>query len=385
MHEQLGSSPLASGRTKRIERFSSLASEYRTDTDCGVALITDGATVRDRGSGYDWLEGRSMERPAAQMIEESVRWGEPNITMDRRGAFVWCVPVFDTNEAVGGLFSTVGCGEERIRFVHDAAWHLLELAEKHNLCNSALMQANRVEAVAHARRAEALHASKENRNPRDIYLIEEQKLLSAVRRKNVEEARKIINTILIGVYEHGNRNFELLKPLVLEMVVQMYRAAIEEGADPAELLGVNTAFLGDLLEVDNEYDLYTRLSRWLDVFVNVGFGEQKQQLPRSLAPALLYMRRNLDKPLSRDRVARVCNLSPSYFSRLLKASTGYTFSELLNRTRTDYACTLLEKTALSASEITFATGFNDQSYFTKIFKQFQGTTPGAFRQRIGSS
>jgi AraC-like DNA-binding protein len=365
-------------------RFRALAHMLEEATGLGCALVEDGIIVADFASGYDWQRANGIGMSFQHMIAESARWGEPQITIDSEGGFVWCVPVFLNNEVVGGLFA--GAAETfnesgGPRAIYDAAWKLLELAESLNLCNSASMRQNRLAALADARRAEALHVTKQFRNPRDIYLVEEEKLLRAIRERDLELAREIINNILIGVYQLGSHRFDMLKPLVLEMVVQMYRAGVEEGADPTELLGMNSGMLVDLLGIDDEYDLNLWLTRWLERFVNVGFDTGQPRLPRSLAPVILYIKNNLNKPLSRERVAKACNLSPGYLSHLLKSATGYTFTDMVNRFRSDHACSLLDHTAMTASEIAFAAGFNDQSYFTKVFKRYQGTTPGAYRAR----
>ncbi len=366
------------------DQFARLAEALQSRAGFGFAVADNGRIIRDYGSGYDWKRVDRITMSPADMIAESRRWGEPQITIDLDGGFVWCVPVFLNNEVVGGLFAGVGrptAEDGGPRFVHNAAWSLLELAERTNLCNSAQMRQNRLAALSDARRAEALHATKQFKNPRDIYLIEEAKLLRAIMHRDLDLAREIINNILIGVYQMGSRRFEMLKPLVLEMVVQMYRAGVEEGADPTELLGLNSGMLVDLLAVEDEYALNLWLTRWLEIYVNVRFNEKPPKLPRSLAPVILYIKNNISKPITRDRVAKACNLSASYLSRLLKTATGYTFSRLLNRFRCDYACSLLEHTSLTASEVAFAAGFNDQSYFTKVFKHHLGVTPGAYRRR----
>jgi AraC-like DNA-binding protein len=364
------------------ETFEAISERFVERFGVACALHAGGKIVLDFGTGYDWSDEELLGLGLSHMIAESVRWGEPQITIDRDGTFVACVPVSVNNRVEGGLFAAIrrAADDERgTRFVHEAAWKLLDLAEEANVCNAALMRQNRSAARTDARRAEALHMKKQFKNPRDIYLIEEAKLLRAIRRKDLDLAREIINEVLLGVYHLGGRQFGLLKPLVLEMVVQMYRAAVEEGADPTELLGLNSGLLVDLLAVEDEYALNLWLTRWLEIFVNVDFGEKKSNLPRSLAPVILYVKKHLEKPLTRERVARACNLSPSYLSRLLKSSTGYAFSELLNRSRTDFACSLLEHTNLTASEVAFAAGFNDQSYFTRVFRRYQGMTPGRYR------
>ena len=363
--------------------FSELSAKLVDSFGVGCAVYSEGEVVIDLGTGYDWNNAGRLGMYLEDMIAESVRWGEPQITIDSEGSFIWCVPIFINNRACGGVFAKLSrqrAEEGGARFVHDAAWKLLDLAEAANICNASLMHQNRIAALSDARRAEALHVTKNFQNPRDIYLIEEAKLFRAIREKDIELAREIINHVLLGVYRLGGQRFEMLKTLILETVVQMHRAAVEEGADPAALIGADSSLLVELLRIQDEYALNLWLASWLEIFVNVEFGEKRSRLPRSLAPVIIYIKKNLEKPLTRDRVAKACNLSPSYLSRLLKSATGYAFSEMLNRLRTDFACSLLEHTDLTASEVAYSSGFNDQSYFTKIFKRFQGSTPGAYRE-----
>ena len=365
--------------------FEEINKRYKDISSFTLAYISDNTVRLNRCPYYPWEKIQSRSLSCDRMISEAVRWGEPNIAVDDDDNFIWCVPVFDNNKTVGGVFSTnfrngMLSDNELGSNVREAAWKLLELAEDFNICNSSLMQMNRMTAQINAKRAEAIHQSKHfyYQNPRDIYLIEERQLIDSIRHRNIELAREIINRILVGVYQVGNRSFDVLKPLALEIVVQMHRAAVEEGANPTELLGVNSVFLVDFLNTENEYELNKWLSNWLEIFVNATFSAERRSTPRTLSPALLYIKSNLDKPITRDHVATICNLSPGHFSRLFKNGTGYSFSALLNRFRIEHACNLLKNTSMSASEVALASGYNDQSYFVKVFKKVMGVTPGKY-------
>ena len=365
------------------QTFAELRREYRDSTGFDIAFVVDG-TIRMGALPLPGLQGIQY-RLFSRMEEETVRWGEPNINMLDSGAFLWCVPLCINNEVGGGFFS--GCDGESSKThtaekVREAAWSLLQLCAAHNLVNSGLMQLNRMVAQTAAKQAEAIHQSKNiyYQNPRDLFLIEEREILRAIKNKNIEGAREIINRILVGVYHIGGTDFEVLKMLILEMVVQMYRAAVGEGANPETLLGVNSVYLTVFLKAETEDELNRWLLQWLESFVNVDLASEGDSR-HSLTPAILYIKKNLDKPISRDQVARVCNLSPSYFSHLMKDGTGYTYSDLLSRFRIDHARNLLERSSLSASDVAFACGFNDQSYFTKVFKKVTGQPPGQYRSR----
>ncbi len=365
------------------EQFGAIASEYKRRYGYGLILFASNEILFDKCSYYDWRSYKIEQ--FEKMINEAVRWGEPNISIDLNEVYIWCVPVCLNNFPMGGFFSASylpGEEKQREKRVREAAWGLLEIVEKQNLCPTSLMQLNRMTSMMNARMAEAIHLAKGiyYQNPRDIYMIEEQSLINAVKNGRFERAREIINKILVGVYHLGKHNFDVLKALILEMVVQMYRALVEEGADPKNLLGVNSSYLADFGRIRNEVELSDWLTNWLESFIKTTVDTSRSSIPASLSVAIKYIKSNIRKPLSRDEVAHVCNLSPAYFSRVLKLRTGYNFTELVNKLRIDYACLLFDTTDKNVSEVCFDAGFNDQSYFTKVFKKLVGISPKNYRK-----
>ena len=67
----------------------------------------------------------------------------------------------------------------------------------------------------------------------------------------------------------------------------------------------------------------------------------------------------------------------------MKSELGCTFTEYVNRLRIERSCRLLRTTRLSVAEISLAVGFEDQSYFTRIFKKQLGQSPGKYREQGG--
>jgi transcriptional regulator GlxA family with amidase domain len=62
---------------------------------------------------------------------------------------------------------------------------------------------------------------------------------------------------------------------------------------------------------------------------------------------------------------------------------GENLSAYLNRLRVEKAAAMLIETDLSLGEISGSCGFEDQSWFSKIFKYYAGISPGKFRERGG--
>jgi AraC-like DNA-binding protein len=159
----------------------------------------------------------------------------------------------------------------------------------------------------------------------------------------------------------------------------MSRSAVESGADPTELLGANYSSFTDLSRIDSEEDLCAWLVSMLERMMDAI--KTNQQYPSSvlLSAALRYMHENLHENLSRDDAASVACLSPSHFSRVVKQTFGYSFTELLSRMRIEKARELLTLTEKSLMQICLECGFSDQSYFTKVFQKYTSSTPGEYR------
>ncbi len=79
-------------------------------------------------------------------------------------------------------------------------------------------------------------------------------------------------------------------------------------------------------------------------------------------------------------VARELGMSGRTLQRRL-AAEGESFQTLVDRARRRLALRLLrDDPGIALTEVTFMTGFSDQSAFTRAFKRWTGETPGAFRQ-----
>ncbi|MBE6727361.1 MAG: helix-turn-helix domain-containing protein [Ruminococcaceae bacterium] len=83
---------------------------------------------------------------------------------------------------------------------------------------------------------------------------------------------------------------------------------------------------------------------------------------------------------SLSRVAAANHVTVAYVSRLVKEMTGNTFKELLLKKRLDKAAVLLKTTKLSIGDIILIVGYENTSYFYKVFTEHYGMSPKSFRQ-----
>lgn len=103
-------------------------------------------------------------------------------------------------------------------------------------------------------------------------------------------------------------------------------------------------------------------------------------LPQArLQQAIEYIHAHTAQNPSITEIAQQVGMSPFYFSRLFKQSTGLTPHQYLIQCRIEQAKQLLKTTNLSISTVATQVGFVDQSHLTRHFKRQVGVPPSQFR------
>ena len=100
-----------------------------------------------------------------------------------------------------------------------------------------------------------------------------------------------------------------------------------------------------------------------------------------LAAALEQVQARIADPPAIEELAAACGLSSHHFSQLVQRLFHLTPRELVMKVRIDEALHLLTTTGESLAGIALATGFCDQSAFTRHFHRLTGLPPGAFRTK----
>jgi AraC family transcriptional regulator len=106
---------------------------------------------------------------------------------------------------------------------------------------------------------------------------------------------------------------------------------------------------------------------------------------KNVAAVRDYIQANLDAPLSLAELAALVQLHPHYFASLFKQSLGISPYRYILQQRIDRAQIYLTQPKYSIVEICQLVGFQNQSHFTRVFRQHTGVTPKVYRFRVGNS
>ncbi|AEF86717.1 transcriptional regulator, AraC family [Treponema primitia ZAS-2] len=218
------------------------------------------------------------------------------------------------------------------------------------------------------------------------YPIEKERLLMAsLRRGDNESSRKVLDELLALLFFSNPDNFKFMQYRAIELVVLLSRAAVTSGNTEDALLEMNNQFLLDIQEAQNMEELIDMLYQVVDSMTGQIFSFRGVRHASALRKAERYIWENYTRKLSLQEVATASGLSAPYFSTVFKEEMGENLSGYLNRLRVERAAAMLSGSDFPLSEIAGACGFEDQSWFSKIFKNYTGMSPGKYRiQNCGS-
>lgn len=104
---------------------------------------------------------------------------------------------------------------------------------------------------------------------------------------------------------------------------------------------------------------------------------------RHIAGALRYIREHACDGLDVETLLKVVPLSRSVLERRFSQLLGSSPKAEILRVRLDCVCRLLSESDLPLSEVAYRAGFENPEYMNRLFKKRIGTTPGAYRKRVG--
>lgn len=113
-------------------------------------------------------------------------------------------------------------------------------------------------------------------------------------------------------------------------------------------------------------------------------GTPKERVEESILPALRMIRSRYGEQLTVSQMAEACHLSVSTFLRTFRRAAGHSPAAYLGELRLAVASSLLITTGLPVGEIASRTGFYDQFYFSRCFKEKYGATPTEYRRKVSA-
>ncbi|MDF1567333.1 MAG: helix-turn-helix domain-containing protein [Spirochaetaceae bacterium] len=405
------------------ERWLNLASDYEISTGISCRLLElDDTRNKSCPVCSDLAEQFGIDTACSQTHHfaayQSERWGGRYVYLCPLSTLHWSSPLIQNGMMVGALIagpvllngidnatlSSIGdrynLNTRQISELHRQYEKISSLKPQRvnslsNLLHTAAQSGSDRQDAAYfedqesfqheSRIGEYLHLLKSmegDKNSDMDYPIDlERKLLSHVAKGEKSNAQGVLDQLIARVMYITGVNLDVIKSRILELVVLLSRAALEGGADVEQIFGLNYRYLQGIRRCSSTDELTSWLRRIINRFGDLVFDLRNVKHTETILRSLRFMRENFYERISLKDVAAQVGLSPDYFGKFFRQEIGRSFSEFLNGLRIEEAKRLLANSTASLGDIGYACGFEDQSYFTRVFRKSVGTTPSMYRER----
>jgi YesN/AraC family two-component response regulator len=213
----------------------------------------------------------------------------------------------------------------------------------------------------------------------------EQALLASISEVNKPKAQRLLNELMGHIVFCSGGDFLKIKTRIYELLVMLSRVTVNAGVSSEYAFYLTHDFFVRSQEIQGVENLCFALTKVMNQFIECIFPFNDVKNVSVIQKAIRYVQRNYAKKVSVESVAQAVNLTPSYFSKIFKKEVGCTFNTYLNIIRIEKSMKLLlyDDFKLKLVNIAMAVGFDDQSYFTKVFKRMTGMSPHYFREKGG--
>lgn len=156
--------------------------------------------------------------------------------------------------------------------------------------------------------------------------------------------------------------------------------------DPSERIFIQSILDGMIrLQTDQEEHYQIMKQKYLEIILLIyqkrsdqqfkNYYKQPKQNQSMILRSLEFIEDNLTETIDFHELAQNENLSTNHYRKLFKDVTGLSPVEYINRLRITKACTYLNNSDMSMSEIAASVGIYDANYFSRLFKNFMGCSP----------
>jgi len=197
-------------------------------------------------------------------------------------------------------------------------------------------------------------------------------------------AQRLLNELLGHIYCSDDFDLTRIRPRIIELIVVLSRASIDAGADSREVFLYNDAYMQQIGKFDDIETLSAWITGVMHRFIQHSFDFAQIKHSDVVFKAMEYIRQNYDRKLSLDDIAQHVYLSRSYLSSLFREESGMTLFTYINQIRVEKSKLFLMDPSVSLAEVATLCGFEDQSYFTKVFRKMTSLSPKQYRDQVAA-
>jgi len=204
----------------------------------------------------------------------------------------------------------------------------------------------------------------------------ENEILDALKKRDIEVCNGKVDEFFVASQEE-NGGSGIIKN-AMAILLSLYHFTVVSGFQADVIFGRPLELIDQIQKSKNPEELSLKIKchcTWIIDQIKGSFIEN-----RFVNEAVIYIRQNYSRDITLTTVAEEIFITPGYLSTLFKQALGDNFINYLNRIRIEKACELLKDVRLKTYEVAYQVGFQDEKYFTKVFKKIIGVCPSQYKK-----
>lgn len=217
----------------------------------------------------------------------------------------------------------------------------------------------------------------------DLYypLDTERQLINLMAAGNYDEAAAVLQRILITNFSEGTLSIQMGKLLMFELVGTMLKAVEQLQLSTKEIMVEKTDLIKQITECETFAEMEEEILDFLKKACDYLQQKKKSHNTDLKSQIVEHVLHNLDDMnISLTSISLAFDINPTYLSRFFKEQTGENLVDFVNKRRVDKVKSLLAETNQAIQDIAEQCGFASSQSLLRVFKKYEGITPGQYRQ-----
>ena len=208
------------------------------------------------------------------------------------------------------------------------------------------------------------------------------RLEKGIQKISKEEILEVLEAFFDTIAQYQNLSVTLVKRMMIEMLSRFSDKAGQLGG-AIEEIEVNESYkhYQKIVHTTSFEEMKTWWRSFVSQFTAQFFTRQKRSESDLIENTLEYIERNLDKTIQLADVARQIGVSEPYLSSFFKKTMNENFIPYVNRQKMRRAKQLFAEGKM-VYQVSDILGYENSTYFSKVFKKIEGITPEQYRKNL---
>lgn len=223
-------------------------------------------------------------------------------------------------------------------------------------------------------------------NPHNPY-DQEVRELNSIRNGDLESFQKSIRETYAGSEGRLSENqIRQEKNIAICVITLASRAAIEGGVLPEMAFSMVDAYIMQVEKMSDIVEIRSFMRKAEQTFLERVQENKKPKVKNMLVEdTKKYIFQHLHSRIEIGNIGNEIGANTTYLSELFHKTEGITIQKYIQREKIKLAKNMLQYSEYKTEDIANYLGFCSQSYFGKVFREYENLTPNQFRQKYGKN